>query len=117
MRVIKKMFAPAAANYFLNQFNWILLAERLPSCIQNSITNVNVTVDLKIYNQLIFFSLFSFLFVCVFVFFSFLFFCKAKNILIQFRLCGRVSDKKIFTWPIPETRLLFDLKKKYLGIL
>ena len=75
MRVINKMFARAAANYFLNQFNWILLTERLPLCIQNSITNVNVTVDLKIYNQLNFFSLFSFLFVCVFVFFlSFFFF-------------------------------------------
>ena len=83
MRVINKMFARAAANYFLNQFNWILLTERLPLCIQNSITNVNVTVDLKIYNQLNFFSLFSFLFVCVFVFFlSFFFFCKTKNIFL-----------------------------------
>ena len=83
MRVINKMVARAAANYFLNQFNWILLTERLPLCIQNSITNVNVTVDLKIYNQLNFFSLFSFLFLCVFVFFlSFFFFCKTKNIFL-----------------------------------
>ena len=90
MRVIKKMFAPAAANYFLNQFNWILLAERLPSCIQNSITNVNVTVGLKIYNQLNFFSLFS-LFVCVFVFFLsifFFFFVKQKTFLYSFDYAG-----------------------------
>ena len=89
MRVIKKMFAPAAANYFLNQFNWILLAERLPSCIQNSITNVNVTVGLKIYNQLNFFSLLS-LFVCVFVFFLsfFFFFVKQKTFLYSFDYAG-----------------------------
>ena len=52
-----------------------------------------------------FFSFFSFLFVCVSVY-SFFFFKQKIYILIQFRLCGRVSDKKISPGRFPETRLL-----------
>ena len=30
MQVMKKIFTRAVANYFFNQFNWIILTERLP---------------------------------------------------------------------------------------
>ena len=47
---------------------------------------------------------------CFFFFFFFFFWCFLKQkifILIQFQLCGQVSDKKILTWSISRNKLLF----------
>ena len=55
--------------------------------------------------------LFCFLFICFLFVLFFCFFFKLmklkKYILIQIRLCGRVSDKKIFTRPISGNKTTF----------
>ena len=81
MRVTRKIFTRVAANLFFNQFSGDILSSSL--------------VSFAFFDSYVFL-----LFVCCFL--------KLKMyILKHMRLCGRVSDEKIFTGRFPETRLLF----------
>ena len=81
MRVTTKIFTRVATNFFLNRFSGDIL---------------------------FFFSFFCFLFILVsFCFFVCVFLKLKMYILIQIRLSGRVSGKKVSPGRFLEARLLF----------